>query len=34
MSIEERFYSEAFQDGVNYAIQRMYAFTKKKYNRF
>ena len=25
MSIEERFYSEAFEDGVNYAIQRMFA---------
>ena len=30
MSIEERIYSEAFEDGVNYAIQKM--FGKKKYN--
>ena len=29
MSIEERFYSEAFQDGVNYAIERMFNSVEK-----
>jgi len=34
MSIEERIYSEAFEDGVSYAIQRMFAFTKKNITAF
>jgi hypothetical protein len=29
MSIEERFYSEAFENGVNYAIQRMFNSVEK-----
>jgi hypothetical protein len=29
MSIEERIYSEAFEDGVNYAIQRMFGDDEK-----
>ena len=37
MNIEERFYNEAFQDGVDYAIQRMFndkteKDKKKSYN--
>jgi hypothetical protein len=30
MSIEERFYSEAFEDGFNYAIQRMFGDDEEK----
>ena len=30
MSIEERLYSEAFQDGVNYAVQRMFGGDEEK----
>jgi hypothetical protein len=30
MSIEERIYSEAFEDGVNYAIQRMFGDDEEK----
>ena len=30
MSIEERLYSEAFEDGVNYVIQRMFADKTEK----
>lgn len=29
MSIEERFYSEAFQDGIDYAIERMFNSVEK-----
>ena len=29
MSIEEKFYSEAFQDGVDYAIERMFNSVEK-----
>ena len=34
--IEERLYSEAFEDGMNYAIEKMYAFTefnKRAFNK-
>ena len=30
MSIEEKFYSEAFEDGFNYAIQRMFGDDEEK----
>ena len=34
--LEERLYSEAFEDGMNYAIEKMYAFTefnKRAFNK-